>query len=85
MAGSAALILLTLQTVTSAMEGLLYMLLFGAGSIAGMAALSVVIALPLKYSAKELTWLHNGLQFTIGIATTILGVTVAYHTGITFV
>ncbi|HIE55251.1 MAG TPA: urease accessory protein, partial [Chromatiaceae bacterium] len=62
MAGSAALIMLTLQNVPSPLTGLLYMLLFGAGSIAGMAALSVVISIPLKYSAQGLTWLHNSLQ-----------------------
>ncbi|HFD88196.1 MAG TPA: urease accessory protein [Gammaproteobacteria bacterium] len=78
MAGSAALILLTLQTVESALTGLIYMLLFGIGSIVGMAALSVVIAIPLKHSAKGLTWLHNSLQGIIGIATIILGSTIIY-------
>ncbi|VAV96814.1 Nickel transporter UreH, partial [hydrothermal vent metagenome] len=37
MAGSAALILLTLQTLTSPWLGLIYIALFGMGSIAGMA------------------------------------------------
>ncbi len=78
MAGSAALILLTLKTVQSPLAGLLYMLLFGIGSIAGMAALSVIIAIPLKRSEKGLTWLHNGLQGAIGIATVILGSTLIY-------
>ena len=78
MAGSAALILLTLQTVKSPLTGLLYMLLFGIGSIAGMAALSVVIAIPLKHSAKGLTWLHNSLQGIIGAATIVLGSTIIY-------
>jgi len=78
MAGSAALILLTLQTVESPLTGLLYMLLFGIGSIIGMAALSVIIAIPLKHSAKGLTWLHNGLQGVIGIATIVLGSTLIY-------
>ncbi len=73
MAGSAALILLTLQSLDSAWLGMLYMLLFGIGSIAGMAAVSSVIALPLTASARRLTWLHNGLQLAIGLFTTGLG------------
>lgn len=73
MAGSAALILLTLDQVPTPGLGLLYILLFGLGSILGMALLSLVIAVPLRYSARNLTWLHNGLQAGIGIATMALG------------
>jgi len=85
MAGSAALILLTLQTVNSPMTGLLYMLIFGIGSIAGMAALSVIIAIPLRYSEKGLTWLNNGLHSLIGIVTIALGSTIMYDIGINFI
>ncbi len=73
MAGSAALILLTLQTLTSPWLGLIYIALFGMGSIAGMALFSLVIAIPLR-AARQMTWLYNSLQFTIGVATIGLGV-----------
>lgn len=85
MAGSAALILLTLQTVSSPWTGMLYMLLFGIGSIIGMAILSVIIAIPLKHSAKGLTWLNNGLQGVIGFATIIIGTTLVYDIGRNFI
>ncbi len=85
MAGSAALILLTLQTVSSPVTGLIYMLLFGIGSIVGMAALSVIIAIPLRRSAKGLTWLHNSLQGVMGIATIALGSSLIYSTGTNFI
>ncbi len=85
MAGSAALILLTLQTVSSVWTGMLYILLFGIGSIIGMAALSVAIAIPLRHSAKGLTWLNNGLQSAIGIATIALGSTLIYDIGVNFI
>lgn len=81
MAGSAALILLTLQTVRSPLTGLLYMLLFGVGSILGMALLSVAIAVPMRYSARGLTSLHNGVQGLIGIATISLGLWLIYEIG----
>ena len=81
MAGSAALILLTLETVPSVATGLLYMLLFGAGSIAGMALLSVAIAVPLRFSATGLTRLHGMLHGAIGLATVAIGVATAYGAG----
>lgn len=72
LAGSAALILLTLGTVASPVTGLLYVGLFGLGSIAGMALLSLAISVPLR-GARRFTWLHNGLQFTLGLATVGIG------------
>jgi hypothetical protein len=79
MAGSAALILLTLQTVHSPWTGLLYIALFGIGSMVGMALLSVVIAIPLRASARGVTWLHNGLQAVVGVATIAVGSTLIYQ------
>ncbi len=83
LAGSAALILLTLEHVQSLMMGILYIALFGFGSIAGMAVLSIIIAIPLHHSAKGLTWLHNGLQGVIGSATILLGGMLIYEIGVT--
>ncbi len=73
MAGSAALILLSLQTVSSPWLGLLYIALFGVGSILGMSLFSLVIAIPLRAS-RHLTWLYGSLQALIGTGTVILGV-----------
>jgi len=79
MAGSAALIILTLHTVQSPLTGLLYLLCFGIGSIIGMAVLSVIIAIPLRYSSNGLTWLYNGLQVIVGVATLSLGSITAFN------
>jgi ABC-type nickel/cobalt efflux system permease component RcnA len=76
MAGSAALILLALEQVDSLFTGLAYMGLFGFGSMLGMVMLSAVIAIPLRHSAKGLTWFHNGLQATIGLFTLGIGLVV---------
>lgn len=56
MPGSAALLVLAVSQVTNPIYGLLYILLFGIGSIFGMSALSTVIAAPLAMSARWLTW-----------------------------
>jgi len=72
MAGSAALILLTLQTLSSPWLGLVYIAIFGIGSIAGMALFSLVIVIPLR-ATRHMTWLYNGLQGVIGTLTIGLG------------
>lgn len=79
LAGSAALLILTAQTVESPIVGLGYVVLFGIGSVFGMAALSAVIAVPLRYSAKALTWVNRGLQGAVGVWTLSLGGYVVYH------
>jgi ABC-type nickel/cobalt efflux system permease component RcnA len=81
MAGSAALVVLALGAVSSPWQGLAYILVFGLGSVAGMAVLGVVIGLPLRWSAARLTWAHNGLQFAVGLLTLMLGGYIIYQAG----
>ncbi len=82
MAGSAALLLLTTASIGSASLGLLYIAVFGVGSIAGMAALSTAIAVPLTYTAGALTWAHRGLQAVIGLVTVAIGAGIVYETAV---
>ena len=82
MAGSAALILLSLEAVESVELGLVYIALFGLGSVAGMALLSVAIAIPLSLSASgRLTWLRNGITVAVGMASCLLGAAMVFHIG----
>lgn len=81
MAGSAALIVLALGAVESVWLGLIYMFLFGFGSVVGMALLGAAISVPLRYAAKGLTWLHNGLRATVGVFTVGLGIYILYEIG----
>lgn len=74
MAGSAALLILTASVMPSAVLGLLYVAMFGAGSILGMALLSAVISVPLAYSARFLTRGQQTVQALIGTATIALGI-----------
>jgi len=73
MAGSAALIILTLQTLSSPWLGLIYIAIFGLGSIVGMGLFSFVIAIPLR-AARHMTWVYNGLQGAVGAGTIALGI-----------
>ena len=79
MAGSAALILLSLETLRTPAWGLAYIALFGIGSIAGMAALSVVIAIPMRLTSRRLNRSRNGLSVLVGVSTILLGCFVAFR------
>jgi high-affinity nickel permease len=73
MAGSAALLILTVSQVASPGYGMLYVALFGVGSMLGMGALSMVIAVPLAVSARWLTWANRSIQFAVGIISIGIG------------
>jgi len=73
LAGSAALVLLTVEAMDSLASGLLYMALFGLGSILGMGLLSCAIALPLRYAARQLTWGYTALTALLGAFSVGLG------------
>jgi sulfite exporter TauE/SafE len=77
LAGSAALALLVSQAMPSAAWGVVYVLVFGFGSILGMALLSGALAIPMGLTARRMTRLHgvvNGAVacFSIGLGTRLL-------------
>jgi hypothetical protein len=80
MAGSAALLVLTVSQASSPAVGLGYVALFGIGSMIGMGALSMVIAVPLAVSARWLTWTNSALQTAVGVVTVAIGVTTLVET-----
>ncbi|HWT01715.1 MAG TPA: hypothetical protein VN256_15820 [Pyrinomonadaceae bacterium] len=81
LAGSAALTLLVLTQIESAALGLLYLAVFGLGSIVGMLLMSGLIALPFIFSARKLTGIHHGLQAAAGAFSIAFGLWYAYETG----
>jgi hypothetical protein len=80
MAGSAALLVLTVSQASSPAIGLGYIALFGIGSMVGMGALSTVIAVPLAVSARWLTRANRGLQGAVGVITMAIGAMTIYTT-----
>jgi hypothetical protein len=65
---------LAVSQASSPAVGLGYVALFGIGSMIGMGALSIAIAVPLVVSARWLTWANSGLQAGVGIVTIAIGV-----------
>jgi hypothetical protein len=68
-AGSAALMLVVLATISSRPLALLYIALFGAGSVGGMFVMSAVIGLPFAFTAR-----HGRLSTMIRISAGALSV-----------
>ncbi len=73
MAGSAALLILAMSSANSPILGILYVAIFGAGSILGMTALSAVISVPITFSARLMSGMHRVLQALVGIGASTLG------------
>lgn len=82
LAGSAALVLLTMQSVEPISSRFIYILLFGLGSVAGMGILSFAIAIPLRYAANSMTWAYNGLSAVLGLFSIGLGAMTIYHSAL---
>lgn len=78
MAGSAAVLVLAVSQVTNPIYGLMYVVLFGIGSMFGMGTLSAIIAIPLAASARWLTWANRGLQIVVGAVTIGMGAMTIY-------
>ena len=78
MAGSAALMLLVLAAIPSPVGGLLYVLVFGIGSTAGMLLLSGLIGLPFVITAGRSRAALLGIQALAGATSLLLGCFLAW-------
>ncbi|GAA3312506.1 hypothetical protein GCM10020331_000420 [Ectobacillus funiculus] len=54
LAGSAAMVVLTMSTVSTVWECILYIVIFGAGTILGMLTFTTIIGIPFVYSKKKI-------------------------------
>ena len=81
LAGSGALTLLVLTQINSSSLGLLYLGVFGLGSIIGMLLMSGLVGLPFVLSSRKLSGIHYGLQMLAGAVSITFGLWYAYETG----
>jgi hypothetical protein len=73
LAGTGALMILVIAAAPSFVAGLIYILLFGVGSIGGMLVLSGLMSIPFVISARFFQVVHNGLQFVTASLSIALG------------
>jgi ABC-type nickel/cobalt efflux system permease component RcnA len=81
MAGSAALMLLVIPTIDAAALGLLYIAVFGIGSIGGMMLMSFLVGLPFHFTALKFHRFNHLLQGLAGIISVALGLWIVYEKG----
>jgi sulfite exporter TauE/SafE len=80
LAGSAALMLLVVPTIASPSLALLYILIFGIGSIGGMMAMSFFVGLPLHFTANRFELANKGIRLAAGVFSLGLGTLIVYQT-----
>ena len=74
LAGSAALTLLVLGTIPSPIGALVYILVFGIGSTAGMLLLSGLVGLPVALAMDGARRVETAIQVLAGIGSVALGI-----------
>jgi high-affinity nickel-transport protein len=77
LAGSAFVALLVLAAVPETWVALLYLALFAAGTIAGMAAITAAIAVPSALSARRFVGVQRYVRIASGVASLVFGLILA--------
>lgn len=81
LAGSAAATLLILPLIADPRWAALYLVVFGLGTIVGMAVITVAIAVPSAYAADRVAGLQRGLRLTAGVVSLAFGLYLGYRIG----
>ena len=79
MAGSAAITLAALTTIPSVLVGLVYIGLFGLGSIGGMLLMSALIGLPFAVTARRFSNLNLRVRLAAGLLSVVFGLMLAWN------
>ena len=81
LAGSAAVALLVLATISSPSLALVYLAVFGAGTVGGMMLLTLAMAVPITVLSKRFANLELTLSRATGVLSIAFGLLLAYQIG----
>jgi len=81
MAGSAAVMLLVLSTISSPLTGISYILVFGIGSIGGMMLMSLLLSLPFYLTARRFGRMEQAMRGMTGLFSLGFGVLMIFQIG----
>jgi ABC-type nickel/cobalt efflux system permease component RcnA len=81
LAGSAAVALLVLPIIHDPIWAMLYLLIFGLGTIAGMMLITAAIAAPISYSASRFAVFSEYLGGAAGMLSLVFGLFLVYQIG----
>jgi high-affinity nickel-transport protein len=79
LAGSAAIALLIMTTIRDPAWAIVYLLVFGAGTIAGMSMITTAIAMPFASLGEQSERTHAFVRLATGLASVALGLFLAYR------
>jgi hypothetical protein len=79
LAGSAAVALLVLSTIHEPRWAVLYLLIFGGGTLAGMMLVTAAISLPVSFAGYRFRWLSQSLVVGSGLLSLGFGMFVCYQ------
>ncbi len=82
LAGSAAVALLVLATIRDPRWSMLYLVVFGVGTIAGMMLVTAVVAWPFARAGARVATMQRGLRMAAGLVSVAFGLFVAYRIGV---
>ena len=82
LAGSAAVALLVLATIPDPWWGIAYLVVFGAGTIAGMMLITAATALPFTYTVSRFAAVNRHLVLASGVASIGFGLFLVYRIGV---
>jgi ABC-type nickel/cobalt efflux system permease component RcnA len=82
LAGSAAVALLVLTTIRVPSWAILYLLVFGLGTVAGMMLITAAIAIPFTFSEARFARLNRGMGLASGLVSLLFGLFIVYQMGI---
>jgi hypothetical protein len=81
LAGSAAVGLLVLPIIRGPLWAMMYLLIFGVGTIAGMMLITAAVAAPITYSANRFRALNRYVGAAAGVLSLIFGIYLVYQIG----
>src|SRR5579864_8006712 len=81
LAGSAAVALLVLTTISRPSWAIGYLLIFGLGTVAGMMLITAAIAIPFAYSLQHFARLNRGVALASGFVSVAFGLFLCYQIG----
>jgi high-affinity nickel permease len=82
LAGSAFVAMLVLTAIPSAVTGIVYLLVFGVGTVAGMTLVTAAIAVPSLYAATRANGAQRYVQLAAGVASVCFGLFLAHRVSV---
>src|SRR6202140_2160731 len=81
LAGSAAVALLVLTTIRVPSWAIVYLLVFGIGTVAGMMLITAAIAVPFQFSESRFARLNRAMGIASGLLSLAFGLFIVYQMG----